>query len=242
MKHKLYESQSNDAYWHGLFGGLYLPHLRRAVFKAIVELEAMLDACSPRPARFLEDTDLDGIEEMYLQTGKIQAVLKMDDGGMFANWIPIRWRTILAIVRARPSIISQNPHADSPHEHSGAGIASAHERLSFKNKIIAGDMVADDHARGLFVDCLNGDFITYRHEPSSADDSVCQTEVYSQYVKKSIALAGNWLQVSYLFAAEAEGVFCTEINLPCQVAMVGRALYIPGTVPCGFGQLLELPP
>ena len=44
-------------------------------------------------------------------------------------------------------------------------------------------------------------------------DSVCQMEVYSQYVKKSIALAGNWLQVSYLFAAEVEGVFCTEINL-----------------------------
>ena len=90
MKHKLYESQANDAYWHGLFGGLYLPHLRRAVFKAIVELEAMLDACAPRPARFLEDTDLDGIEEMYLQNGNIQAVLKLDGReAAFANWIPI---------------------------------------------------------------------------------------------------------------------------------------------------------
>ena len=57
---------------------------------------------------------------------------------------------------------------DSPHEHSGAGIASAHERLSFKHKIDAGDMEADDHARGLFVDRLNGEFVTYRHEPSSA--------------------------------------------------------------------------
>ena len=30
MTRKLYEAQANDAYWHGLFGGLYLPHLRRA--------------------------------------------------------------------------------------------------------------------------------------------------------------------------------------------------------------------
>ncbi|CAG0979456.1 partial 4-alpha-glucanotransferase, partial [Anaerolineae bacterium] len=26
MLHELYEAQANDAYWHGLFGGLYLPH------------------------------------------------------------------------------------------------------------------------------------------------------------------------------------------------------------------------
>ena len=59
MLQKLYESQANDAYWHGLFGGLYLPHLRRAVYHALVTLEAMLDACSPRPPYFTEDTDLD---------------------------------------------------------------------------------------------------------------------------------------------------------------------------------------
>ena len=28
----LHRTQANDAYWHGLFGGLYLPHLRRAVW------------------------------------------------------------------------------------------------------------------------------------------------------------------------------------------------------------------
>ncbi|SHL52433.1 alpha-amylase [Nitrosospira sp. Nsp11] len=244
MKHKLYESQANDAYWHGLFGGLYLPHLRRAVFKAIVELEAMLDACTPRPARFLEDTDLDGTEEMYLQTGKIQAVLKMDDGGVICEL-----DSYLLTHNFGDTLRRQGEHyyrkihqrEDGPHEHSNAGIASAHERLSFKDKITAGDMVADDHARGLFVDRLNGDFITYRHEPSNGDDSVCQTEVYSQYVKKSIALAGNWLQVSYLFAAEAEGIFCTEINLamPSCDGWGGRYIY-RGQIPGGFGQLLEL--
>jgi hypothetical protein len=29
----LYRAQANDAYWHGLFGGLYLPHLRREVWR-----------------------------------------------------------------------------------------------------------------------------------------------------------------------------------------------------------------
>jgi alpha-amylase len=44
----LYRAQANDAYWHGLFGGLYLPHLRRAVWNNIVELEAELDRLQPR--------------------------------------------------------------------------------------------------------------------------------------------------------------------------------------------------
>ena len=52
MQQKLYESQANDAYWHGLFGGLYLPHLRRAIYNDMVALEAMLDACTPRPDFF----------------------------------------------------------------------------------------------------------------------------------------------------------------------------------------------
>ncbi|MGD9787434.1 MAG: alpha-amylase/4-alpha-glucanotransferase domain-containing protein, partial [Sulfuricellaceae bacterium] len=30
LRRELYDAQANDAYWHGLFGGLYLPHLRRA--------------------------------------------------------------------------------------------------------------------------------------------------------------------------------------------------------------------
>ena len=85
MKRKLYESQANDAYWHGLFGGLYLPHLRRAIFRAMVELEAMLDACEARPARFVEDTDFDGTEEMYFQNGMIQAVLKLDGSGIICE-------------------------------------------------------------------------------------------------------------------------------------------------------------
>ena len=35
----LYKAQSNDALWHGVFGGLYLPNLRDSVYKYIIEAE-----------------------------------------------------------------------------------------------------------------------------------------------------------------------------------------------------------
>ena len=48
LRRELYDAQANDAYWHGLFGGLYLPHLRRAVYRAMVALERELDRLQPR--------------------------------------------------------------------------------------------------------------------------------------------------------------------------------------------------
>src|SRR2546428_86521 len=38
----LWRGQANDAYWHGVFGGCYLPHLRRAVKSALLECERRL--------------------------------------------------------------------------------------------------------------------------------------------------------------------------------------------------------
>jgi 4-alpha-glucanotransferase/alpha-amylase len=184
----------------------------------------MLDACAPRPARFLEDTDLDGTEEMYLQTGKIQAVLKMDDGGVICELDSYLLRHNFGdTLRRQAEHYYRKIHQreDSPHEHSSAGIASAHERLSFKDKITAGDMVADDHARGLFVDRLNGDFITYRHEPSNGDDSVCQTEVYSQYVKKVSPLRATGCRCHICSPLKRRAYSAPRSTLQCQVAMAG---------------------
>lgn len=38
----LYKGQCNCAYWHGIFGGLYLPHLRYAVYKNLIEAENLI--------------------------------------------------------------------------------------------------------------------------------------------------------------------------------------------------------
>src|SRR6185436_1512495 len=43
----LWRGQANDAYWHGVFGGCYLPHLRRAVKSSLLEAERSLDARAP---------------------------------------------------------------------------------------------------------------------------------------------------------------------------------------------------
>src|SRR2546430_17132092 len=40
-------AQCNDAYWHGVFGGLYLPHLRHAIWRNLALAETELRRGGP---------------------------------------------------------------------------------------------------------------------------------------------------------------------------------------------------
>ncbi len=57
----LLKSQCNDAYWHGIFGGLYLPHLREAIYEEILNGENSLNK---RDFFKIEDFDKDGFSEI----------------------------------------------------------------------------------------------------------------------------------------------------------------------------------
>src|SRR5258708_40086738 len=43
MLDALWAGQCNCAYWHGVLGGLYLPHLRQAVYRHLLEAENLAD-------------------------------------------------------------------------------------------------------------------------------------------------------------------------------------------------------
>ncbi|MDD3643193.1 MAG: DUF1926 domain-containing protein, partial [Candidatus Krumholzibacteria bacterium] len=82
----LYQAQCNCAYWHGLFGGLYLPHLRSAVFKHIIAAEAIvrLRGREGETGPLIErgDIDGDGVEEIVVSTSRLQAFFKARGGAL----------------------------------------------------------------------------------------------------------------------------------------------------------------
>ncbi len=79
----LYRSQCNCAYWHGVFGGIYLPHLRNAVFENIIAGEALLN--EPEGI-FASDLDLDGRDEWVLNSNEMKVILDPDRGGRLISW------------------------------------------------------------------------------------------------------------------------------------------------------------
>jgi hypothetical protein len=83
----LLRAQCNDAYWHGVFGGLYAPHLRTDLWRNLIRAEAIADRNTPGAtmARVESlDYDADGSTELLFTSPESQALLKPSDGATIA--------------------------------------------------------------------------------------------------------------------------------------------------------------
>ena len=247
MREMLYEAQANDAYWHGLFGGLYLPHLRRAVYHAIVALEGMLDKVAERPAKIVEDLDLDGKTEIFLHNEEIQAVVRQDGSAAICEFDSYGLRHNFGDTLARQAEhYHRKIHLNQHSRHKGEGIANPHERVSLKHEITPADLALDDGQRMLFLDSLvSGDSETplrgyvLRPGDDKAAHGTFSCEQGKLLIDKRVAVSGSRLRVSYRFNGAADGKFRTEINLamPSCDGPAGRFIY-NNQIPGGFGQML----
>ena len=94
----LYQAQCNDAYWHGVFGGLYLPHLRTAVYENLIKAENLAEerqkdestrlmekakTFSPQPLAFtlIKDFDADTFNEILVRTQSLNLFFSPHNGG-----------------------------------------------------------------------------------------------------------------------------------------------------------------
>ena len=81
----LLRAQCNDAYWHGIFGGLYAPHLRAALWRELIAAETLADAARHNAAKYQAvdqlDFDADGMEEIEVTSPKFAALIKPSGGG-----------------------------------------------------------------------------------------------------------------------------------------------------------------
>lgn len=73
-------AQCNDAYWHGVFGGLYLPFLRSAIWEQLARAEALLRKGEDLACETL-DIDFDGNDELWIHSGRYSAIVSPHRGG-----------------------------------------------------------------------------------------------------------------------------------------------------------------
>jgi hypothetical protein len=101
----LFAGQSNDCYWHGLFGGVYLPDLRVAALSRLIGAEdlALGGPGASVQSGMLLDLDLDGSDEALLvNDGQIVAV-KIDEGAGIGRWdLRAARHPLAAVMRRRP--------------------------------------------------------------------------------------------------------------------------------------------
>ena len=102
----LLRAQCNDAYWHGVFGGLYAPHLRTELWRSLIQAEAAADKLIPggQVGRVeMLDYDADGKNELLFTGPEYQALVKPSDGATLAalDFRP-RAATLINSVQRRP--------------------------------------------------------------------------------------------------------------------------------------------
>ena len=131
----LHRAQCNDAYWHGIFGGLYAPHLRTDLWRNLIRAEALADRHIPGAliARSESvDYDADGPPELLFSAPEYQALLKPSDGATlaFLDFRPAAATLVNSITRrpeayhARLSEAAQQPAA--------AAVSTIHEQTRVK--------------------------------------------------------------------------------------------------------------
>ncbi|HWQ40352.1 MAG TPA: alpha-amylase/4-alpha-glucanotransferase domain-containing protein [Burkholderiales bacterium] len=242
MQNLLHLAQANDAYWHGLFGGIYLPHLRRAVWNAIVALEALLDAGAERKAVVSVDTDHDGHDEIFLSNGELQAVIRDDGQGAIheldAYWLRHNFGDTLA---RREEHYYRKILQGVQRAHDGEGIASAHDRVGFRHPIAPEDLIPDARPRAIFLDRLlrDGREVAPGYAlAEAAPDHVALTSRQAG-VAKIFALRDRRLRVDYVFDA-TPGMLESALNLamPSCDGVLGR-YRLKGEIAGGFGQSFE---
>lgn len=170
MTEHLYQGQCNDAYWHGVFGGLYLPHLRAAVYENLIAAEQMADGIlkgavsgsrgrkTKAAARWLDiekgDFDRDGSDEIMLNSELLNVFIEPGEGGRISeiDWKPTRFNLTNTLTRRREHYHEKISLA----EKDVGGVKTIHERVAVKEEGLQYHLQYDWYRRGSLLDHFLG--------------------------------------------------------------------------------------
>jgi alpha-amylase len=102
----LYQGQSNDCYWHGLFGGIYLSHMRLATWHHLIAAEDLAEtAAGSLVSADRRDLDLDGVDEVRLADAGQVVTVHLAEGAGIGSW------DIRAVRHAAAAVMRRRPEA-----------------------------------------------------------------------------------------------------------------------------------
>jgi alpha-amylase len=141
-RQELYRGQCNCSYWHGAFGGVYLPHLRNAIYQHLIAADNLLDQFTGRGWQQGEqpwvelvagDYNLDGRKEAQLANNRLLVLVSPVTGGQIYELdVKSICHNLLATLARRPEAyhrkVLEGPSQD------GDGVASIHDQVVFKQE------------------------------------------------------------------------------------------------------------
>ncbi len=124
----LWAGQCNDPYWHGVFGGLYLPNLRFPVYRNLLQAEAKLDTLEKKSGISVEETDFDcdGAPEVLVESDHLNLYFKPSAGGSLVelDYKPIAFNLLDIVSRReegyhRRLLVNREEYKQKANVHDG---------------------------------------------------------------------------------------------------------------------------
>jgi len=162
-RRELYRGQCNCGYWHGAFGGIYLPHLRNAVYNHLIAADNLLDKAIDRPVPWVEasvdDYNFDTRQEVRLASDRVVALIAPLAGGQLYE-LDVRaiCLNLLATITRHPEAYHRRVLAGG--HHGSQDCASIHDRVVFKQAELDRRVRYDAHPRKGLVDHFYNDSLT----------------------------------------------------------------------------------
>jgi alpha-amylase len=227
-------AQCNDAYWHGVFGGLYLPHLRHAVWHqlALAERELRRDEA---PACEALDLDGDGYEELWVhgarfsaivsprRGGAIETLLLLDEGVNLADTLTRRREPYHEAALARAAAAeSGGDHTPSIHDIERQATlrdlppADRDTRALIVERVIRADVAEGDYGQARYTPLRSWSGSAMEAAAATTADAVTLTLRAPGFEKTLRFAAEGCLDVAYHWDPGAwpeHAVFAPELSL-----------------------------
>jgi len=151
----LYRAQCNDAYWHGVFGGLYLPHLRHALYENLIRAESLYDREIHGNKRWVEieklDLNGDGDEEVMIKTPETLLLFSSRGGSLSEmDYRPKAFNILNTLTRRREGY--HQKLLEGQKESSGEKARTIHEIFDLKEDDLERYLHFDPYRKVSFLD------------------------------------------------------------------------------------------
>jgi len=240
-------AQCNDAYWHGVFGGLYLPHLREAIWRNLALAEGELRRSAPLEVEQL-DLDGDGFEEIWIHAAAFSALVSPHRGGAIEEYTlfgaGINYADVLTRRREAYHELALEG-VEQADTGPGDGTPSIHDiekrvrldqlppvdrdaRALFVERVLPGALTLDGYAGGDYQPIVSWAGIPVAVDVRTVGAAVEVTCRAPQLEKRIRCDAGGGLTVSYRWDEAAfpqDALFAPEVSLarPLELTCVPTA-------------------
>jgi alpha-amylase len=151
----LYRGQCNCSYWHGAFGGVYLPHLRNAVYYHLLMAENLLVRGMGQTESWIsatsDDYRFDGRQEIRLANERLSLWIAPHSGGQIYEMDLMQiGHNLGATMQRRPELYHKKVLQGD--NQNGDEAASIHDRVVFKQEGLDEKLQYDVRPRNSLVD------------------------------------------------------------------------------------------